>query len=167
MIRKHDSEPQQVAADQTRIVDIMTRGAVTVSPDLGIEPLIELFLERGLSRAPVVDDGGRLIGMVSKTDVVIDQYQRDDTEVDQSGAGGPGRHVYAERGFVRDIMTPVAFALPDTTSVGEAARRMIADNVHAVPVTSGGKVVGILSSMDVMAWVAGVELAQPAPRSPS
>jgi CBS domain-containing protein len=58
-------------------------------------------------------------------------------------------------------MTPVAFTLPESATVGEAARRMLADNVHAVPVTSeAGRVVGWLSSMDIVAWVGGVEVGR-------
>ncbi len=52
-------------------------------------------------------------------------------------------------------MTPVAFTLSETSTIGEAARRMLADNVHAVPVTSAdGHVTGVLSATDIVAWVA-------------
>lgn len=162
-----EAATQALDADRVRIGEIMTRGATTVRADLGIEQLVELFLEQGLSRVPVVDDGGRPIGVVSKTDLVIDQYERGDTEVSQLGAGEPGRHVHEVGGLVRDIMTPLALTLPASTPIGEAARRMLADNVHAVPVTSDtGQVIGWFSSTDLMAWVAGVELGQPAEARP-
>jgi CBS domain-containing protein len=129
---------QLLAADQTRIADIMTRDVITVRADLSQEQLVELFLDQNLSRVPVVDDNGRLIGVVSKTDLVIAQHERGDTEVSQAGAGGRDRHVHEVGGIVRDIMTPIAFTLPETTSIGEAARRMLAD----------------------MAWVAGAQFPQ-------
>jgi len=138
----------------------MTTKPVTVRADIEVEQLLELLLDRGLSRVPVVDEEGRLIGIVSKTDLVVDLHMRSDTEVDQLGAGGRGRHVHEVGALVRDVMTPVAFSLPATTSLGDATRRMIADNLHAVPVTSDtGRLIGILSATDVMAWVAGVQLA--------
>lgn len=161
MAKQSEPAPQLLAADRTRIGEIMTRGAITVRADLGLEQLVDLFLDQGISRVPVVDDDGRAIGMVSKTDLVIDQHARGDTEVSQIGAGGPGRHVHEIGGLVRDVMTPVALTLPATTSIGEAARRMLADNVHAVPVTSDdGQVIGLLSATDIMAWVAGVHFGQ-------
>jgi CBS domain-containing protein len=157
------ASPQLDAADRIRIGDLMTRTVVTVHADLGIEELVELLLDRGLSRVPVVDDEERLIGFVSKTDLVVDQHVRGDNvevevEVEQLGAGGRGRHVHEVSGLVRDVMTPAAFSLPATASLGEAARRMLADNLHAVVVTdAGGKLIGMLSATDVVAWVAGVE----------
>ena len=163
---------QPLAADRVPIGEIMTRGAITVRDDLGLEPLIDLFLEQGISRVPVVDERGRAIGFVSKTDVVIAQHERGDTEVSQAGAGAlagdDGRHVHEVGGLVRDIMTPIALTLPASMSVAEAARRMLADNVHAVPVTSEtGQVVGWLSSTDIVAWVAGVQLGHAVAASPA
>jgi CBS domain-containing protein len=149
------------AADRTCISDVMTRGAITVRADTGLEQLVELFLHQGLSRVPVIDDSGGVVGIVSKTDLVIDQHERGDTEVSQAGAGGQGRHVHEVGGLVRDVMTPVAFTLPPNTMLGEAARRMLADNVHAVPVVSEKhELVGMLSATDIVAWVAG-EFQQP------
>ena len=160
------ASPQLDAADRVRIGDLMTRGVVTVHPDLGIEELVELLLDRGLSRVPVVDDEDRLIGFVSKTDLVVDQHVRgDNIEVEQLGGGGRGRHVHEVSGLVRDVMTPAAFSLPETASLGEAARRMLADNLHAVLVTgAGGKLVGMLTATDVVAWVAGADVP-PSPPS--
>lgn len=157
---------QVLAADQTRIAEIMTRGAITVRADLSLEQLVELFLDQGISRAPVIDDHGRPIGVVSKTDLVIAQHERGDTEISQAGAGGRDRHVHEVGGIVRDIMTPIVFTLPETSSIGEAARRMLADNVHAVPVMSAeNQLVGVLSATDILAWVAGAQSSQPSASS--
>ncbi len=47
-------------------------------------------------------------------------------------------------------MTPVAFTLPETASIGEAARIMLADNAHAAPVVSpDNRVIGMLSATDI------------------
>ncbi len=74
--KKLQPAPQLLAADRARIGEIMTRGAVTVRADNSLEQLVALFLEQGISRVPVVDDDGRAIGIASKTDLVIDQYER-------------------------------------------------------------------------------------------
>ncbi|HET9626700.1 MAG TPA: protein-L-isoaspartate(D-aspartate) O-methyltransferase [Kofleriaceae bacterium] len=149
--------PQLIAAEDARVADIMTRDPITVHPELSLEQLRGLLLERDLSRAPVVDAHGRLIGMVGKTDLVVDQHQRGDNEVDQRGADEPGSHVHAIEGTVGDIMTPVAFTVHATTSVGDAARRMLRDHLHAVPVADyAGQLVGMVSASDIVAWVAGV-----------
>lgn len=148
--------PQLVAADRTAITDVMTVDVVTVRADLSIERLAELFLDQGLSRVAVVDELGRPIGVVSKTDLVIDAHTRGDTEVSQRGVRERGQHVHEVSALVRDIMTPVAFTLPASASLGDAARRLLADNVHAAPVVApDGHVIGHLSATDIMAWVAG------------
>jgi CBS domain-containing protein len=152
--------PQALAAERTRIYEVMTREPIAVREDQSVEQLVELFRERGLSRAPVVSGDGRVVGIVSKTDLIDDLHLRGDTEeVDQRGAGH-GQHVHAMGALVRDVMRPVVLSLPATTSLLEAARTMLAGNVHAVPVTSeaDGRVIGILSTTDVTAWVAGAPL---------
>lgn len=149
--------PQLVAADATSIADIMTRDPVVVHAELAIEDLVAVFLEQGISQAPVVGDDDKPIGIVSKTDLVTEQYMRGDTDVDQRGVVEPGLHVHEVGGIVRDVMTPIAFSLPASISIGAASRRMLADNIHAAPVIADdGHVIGILSATDVMAWVAGL-----------
>jgi CBS-domain-containing membrane protein len=149
--------PQLVAAEQARVADIMTPSPISVRPELSIEQLRELLLDRDISRAPVVDDRGRVIGMIGKTDLVVDLHQRGDNDVDQRGVLEPGTHVHATENTVRDVMTPVAFTVHATTSIGDAARRMLRDHLHAVPVVDhAGALLGMLSASDIVAWVAGV-----------
>jgi CBS domain-containing protein len=154
--------PQVLAAERTRIYEVMTREPIAVREDQSVEQVVELFRERGLSRAPVVSGDGRVVGIVSKTDLIDDLHLRGDTEeVDPQGAGY-GQHVHAMGALVRDVMRQVVLSLPATTSLLEAARTMLAGNVHAVPVTSeaDGRVIGILSTTDVTAWVAGAPLVR-------
>ncbi len=53
--------------------DIMTSPAVTVAGDIALFTLMALFSERSINRAPVVDDAGRLIGIVSRADIIRSQ----------------------------------------------------------------------------------------------
>jgi len=56
--------------DRVSIYEVMTKPAVTVHPDMDIRYASSLFGRLGLSRAPVVD-GGRVIGIISHTDMVM------------------------------------------------------------------------------------------------
>ncbi len=59
------------SADRVSIYEIMTKPAVTVHPDMNIKYASALFGRLGLSRAPVIDRDGNIVGIVSYTDMVI------------------------------------------------------------------------------------------------
>jgi len=97
------------------------------------------LLAKGFSGAPVVDDRGVPIGIISKSDLVRDQFL----------LGGGNKRV-------SEVMMPAAFTLPETASIYEAAALMAERHVHRVPVVAeDGRVVGIVSSLDVLRFVAG------------
>ena len=159
------SVPRPIDGARTALVrDIMTHHPVTARPDTGLEQVIELFVARELSHLPVVDDDGKAIGMISKTDVVRNAYLRGDTEVDQARTAQPGggylapsAHIHEADDLARDVMTPIALWVPETASIAEAAHVMSSGQLHALVVADAtGHVVGILSAVDIVAWVAGV-----------
>ena len=139
----------------------MTREIVCVSPDVSVESLATLFLERGIHAAPVVDDSGRLIGFVSMTDIVREQHDNADTEVDSPASPEPalrsGFHLEPlARATVAEVMSQGVLALHENTYVGQAAALMAFEGVHCVPIITGScEVVGILSTLDVLRWLAG------------
>jgi CBS domain-containing protein len=161
------------APAQLLVSEIMTKSVICVHPELGIEALTALFLEHGISGAPVVDRAGKPIGVVTKTDLVRAYSEAaggDDGQPlrvrTQSGAEyelGPGFHVEAiSRSTVADIMTAMTFALPETSPIGQAAGLMAYEGVHRVPIVSQtGEVVGLLSTLDVMRWLAEREGYRP------
>jgi len=57
--------------DRVSIYEVMTKPAVTISPDMNIRHASALFGRLGLSRAPVVNGAGEIIGIVSHTDMVL------------------------------------------------------------------------------------------------
>jgi CBS domain-containing protein len=144
----------------------MTGNVVCVRREVSIESLTALFLERDISGAPVVDDSGAPVGVVSKTDLVRERYMNGESvdaeplQVTQRrGLTYPlGGKFHAEpvaRATVADIMTPLAFTLHESTPLSQAAALMAYEGVHRVPVVSDdGRVVGVLSSLDVTRWLA-------------
>ena len=101
----------------------MTRKVICVSRDLGVESLMALLLHRGVSRVPVVDEFGRLIGIVSKTDLLREtleteglvEYELDHATACPSSEDELGQGWVHARDVVKtagDIMMPVVFRLP-------------------------------------------------------
>ena len=97
----------------------------------------------GVSAVPVLDENGAPIGIVSKTDMVR--------------AEDFGRQEEPGRLKAGDLMTPVAFTVPEFATVQEAADIMARAGVHRVfVVDEKGRATGVFSSMDIVRLVAGI-----------
>src|SRR5207249_6731847 len=66
--RRDRGQPDE---ESMRAADFMTQDVATVTPETSIKELCELFRDRRITGAPVVDSGGRLVGIVSKDDVLF------------------------------------------------------------------------------------------------
>jgi CBS domain-containing protein len=145
------------AADRVAISSLMTNEVTCVTRDVSVETVTALFLERGFGAVPVVDDEGFPIGVLSKTDLVRDHWERGDTTaVARSGEVADGMHVEElPRAVVGDLMTPLAYTLREDDPLSRAAAVMQVEAVHHLPVVSAdGRIVGMLSSLDFVRWVA-------------
>lgn len=154
-------------ADRTPVSAVMTTRVLAVRPDVSLDALADIFLDRGIGGAPVVDEEGRPVGMVSKTDLVRERLVTGDTGEAVAAGWQPSRghfRVEMESGFhaealpkalVAEVMTPTAFVLSENAPLAQAAALMAFEGVHRVPVVSDdGKVVGIITSLDVLRWMA-------------
>ncbi len=150
--------------------EAMTRKVLTLEPGMTLTEMEKLLLERGVSGAPVLD-GGRLVGVVSRADVVRVLYE-EQVKAQRLSAfysspfpiGIPTLEHLArdsrrisERMVklrVSDLMSPA----PITTSSGErlqaAAQLMSSKGIHRLPVVDGDELVGILSALDIVRQVA-------------
>lgn len=155
-------------AERTPVHSVMTARVTAVRPDVSLESLTELLLDLGIGGAPVVDDAGRPVGVVSKTDLLRERFERGDTaEADlRRRPGAPGRvevgpGFHAEdlpRATVSDVMTRAAFTISEKAPISQAAALMAFEGVHRVPVVSeDGRVSGIVTTLDLLRWLAQVE----------
>jgi CBS domain-containing protein len=145
------------AGDRVAIAEVMSRDVFCVTKEVSVESLTALFLERGISAAPVVNGDGFPIGVVSKTDLVRHQWENGDTsELVQTDEVPDGMHVASVgQVTVGDLMMPLAFTLAEDEPLSRAAAIMAVEAVHHLPVVAAdGRVVGILSSLDFVRWVA-------------
>jgi CBS domain-containing protein len=136
----------------------MSRDVVTVRAGTSLESVVELMLAQGLSRVPVVDEQRRPVGIVSKTDVVEESHDREDlAELPRRGEAQRGFHVHGEGAVVDDVMSRTLLTVEESASVERVAELMVSRHVHGVPVVdSRGELAGFVSTMDVLAWLAGL-----------
>jgi CBS domain-containing membrane protein len=134
------------------IADIMTCDVFTLEASCNVDQAaLELSL-RGFSGAPVRDEAGRLVGVLSRSDL-MDPERHD---------GAPGAKV------VRDLMTRAMFTLHPSAPVIHAIRLMVREEIHRVIVMDDSRrMVGIITSSDVLDALARGELSEtpmPEPR---
>ncbi len=138
--------------------DIMTGDVVCLNQDLDIHECEKMLVERGISGAPVVDVEGHLKGVLSKTDLVAYHY----TTGEEAQAGQSYR-LDAARGTrivefnvptAGEVMTPVPCVATEGTRISELAALMTRRAVHRIVICRNRRVVGIVTSMDILRAVA-------------
>ena len=137
-----------------RTGDVMTGDPVTVNASASMAEVSHLFAASRLHSAPVVDDAGRCVGIITASDFV----QRADAycESDQQ----PNAVVHGEKGilveprsfdYVSDCMTGCVQTISPTTPLIQAAKIMTGAHLHVLPVIDDHRPVGVLSNLDVVA----------------
>ena len=127
------------------VAELMQRNVKTVSADATVADAIVSLADAHISGMPVVDGIGKVIGVLSTTDVLTAE-----AEIDEPGA----REALLENTMVRDIMTPRPYTIGPREDAREAARQMLYADVHRLFVAEGDQVVGIISTTDIVRAVA-------------
>jgi len=136
--------------------DIMRKSVVTVKSYITAQELAKVFSERCISGAPVIDQNGRVIGVVSQTDLVNARSgQSSGIPLFHAAEDEPttavGMHYEVMDGTrVDELMTPGAISFDEETPVVELARAMTERHIHRVLVTRKGRLAGIVTTMDMM-----------------
>jgi CBS domain-containing protein len=140
--------------------DVMVSPVVTVKPSASVKEVARLLLERRISAVPVVDDQGKVVGIISEGDLI--HRAEADTERQRSwwlrGLTGEetlaAEYVKAHARKVADLMTsPVKTATPDTP-LHEVATLMEGNAIKRVPIVKDGQLVGIVSRANLVRAVA-------------
>jgi CBS domain-containing protein len=131
------------------VSELMRTDLKVVEPDATIEDTVIILADGHVSALPVVDPRGRLIGVVSTTDVL-------QAEADCETAAD--RERLFENTTVREIMTSRPITVLPDTEVREAALQMLYLDIHRVFVEDEGKLVGVLSQSDVVRAVATAKI---------
>ena len=122
---------------------IMSRDVICAREDLEVEALMDLMMRRRIGCVPVVDDRGRPIGMVTKFDLV---------EQLLAARGDSGAPAVTTTG---QVMMPLAITLDEHATIAHAAAMMSLEDVHHVAIVAGGgALIGIVSTMDIVRWLA-------------
>jgi CBS domain-containing protein len=151
-VLEHGPEPSSLVQlmEQTPIRALMGASVTCVDSELALDEVAAVLERERLQAAPVVEDTGVLIGMVSRSDLVRGRH------VAQC-EGDPGSRFPPDciGLVVDDVMSTDVPTLVETATVLEATVFFAEHGVHRVPVvTPGGEVVGVLSLIDLVRWLA-------------
>ena len=142
--------------------EIMTRDVLTARDSWSVDELAEFLIEHGISGAPVESEEGRLVGVVSMTDIVRHRSLpvmeiRGPHEYYQALEHSFAREEISslrfgaeDRTTVRDIMTEVVFEVGEDATLSDVADAMIRGRIHRVFVTRDRRPIGVVSALDVM-----------------
>jgi CBS domain-containing protein len=137
-----------------RVENVMTVDVVTTTPETSLKEVARVLSDRGISGLPVVDDDGRIAGVISEADVLAKVHSAPDPRVGvvRRLLGRDKRRDRARFGarVVRDTMTSPAITIEPHWSVSVAAERMVVHGVNRLPVTQRERLVGIVTRADLV-----------------
>jgi len=126
------------------ISSIMTRNLISLTPTNSVSDVHDIFRENRIHHIPVVHDN-KLVGIVSKSDYLFFQKGFTTTEVDKQIES-----LRLSAYTVNDIMTKGIAKLKSTDRISVAIEIFKENLFHAIPVVDDGKLVGILTTFDLI-----------------
>ena len=137
----------------------MTKEVISLKPEESVKHAAKGFVDNKIGGAPVIDDDGRLVGLISESDLIsqdvkihfpsyihlLDSYiflespKRFEETLKRAAAAK-----------VEELMTTEVVTVAPDTSIEEVATLMIEKHIGRIPVVSGGKVIGIITKGDIV-----------------
>ncbi|MEW5704361.1 MAG: CBS domain-containing protein [Pseudomonadota bacterium] len=136
--------------------DVMSSPVITVKPYASVKEAATLFLDRGISAVPVVDDAGRLVGIVSEGDLIhrseIGTERRRSwwllLVAEEQALAADYIKTHAIK--VADVMTRTVITATPETPLHEIAMTMEKNGIKRVPIVRDGQLVGIVSRANLV-----------------
>jgi CBS domain-containing protein len=149
--------------------DLMTTSVITVAPDTQVREAAQIMLRHRISAVPVVDSAGKLVGIVSEGDLLhraeagTERRRSWWLDLIASPESRAYDYVKSHAVHVRDVMSTNTITVSPETSISEIAEILEERRIKRVPVTSAGRVVGIVSRADLLHGVATSKVDGTAP----
>lgn len=151
-----DGTIRQTMEAAMKAEDVMTQYVTSVGPDDAVSKVIRIMLQNEISGLPVLDEHGRLIGMITEGDLL----RRVETGTQRRRARwieffmGPGRsaeeYVRSHGRRVSELMTQDPVSVTEDTPLQDVVTLMEKRRIKRVPVVRGDKVVGIVSRANLL-----------------
>lgn len=119
--------------------ELMSPNPVSLRQDASIAEAIDALIERGYSAAPVIDEAGRPVGVLSRTDILV-HHREEVRQIRTNSASNVG-----------DLMTPTVFTVSTSTPAADVVRRMCEWKVRQLfVVDEHNALIGVVSALDIV-----------------
>lgn len=142
------------------IADIMSRDPITVRPDTPLSQAIQILAERKISGLPVVDEAGKMVGVISETDLMWREAEVTppayimllDSVIYLENPGRYERELHKALGqTVGEVMTKNVTTIQATDPVQKAAQILLHKDIRRLPVVdTEGHLLGIVTRGDII-----------------
>jgi CBS domain-containing protein len=139
--------------------DIMTTEVITLSPQTDIAQAAKTLLDHGINGAPVVNETGKLLGILCQSDLVVQQKRLPlptiftllDGIISLTSSKQIEKEVRKIAALtVAEAMTTDPVSIEPDTSLETIASLMVDKRFHTLPVVESGRLVGIVGKEDVL-----------------
>jgi CBS domain-containing protein len=128
--------------EATRAADLMSPNPMSIRAEATVPEVVDALTGRGYSAAPVIDERGRPVGVISRADVLIHERERM-----RARGAGPA----ADPARAADLMTPAVFSVTPVTSADKVIEQMVTFKVHQLYVVDDDQLlVGVVTIHDVL-----------------
>ena len=129
---------------------IMTTNLKVVRPDSSVTTVKEMFNKYDFRHLPVVDDGNRLVGIISRED-----YFRLFATLSRNTSGRTWTQNEIQYLKAKNIMTEYPMTLDPDDTIGLAGDIFLANKYHALPIVEDDELLGIVTVHDLLAYAFG------------
>jgi CBS-domain-containing membrane protein len=140
--------------------DVMVFPVITVKPSSSVKEVATTLLERRISAVPVVDDQGKLVGIISEGDLMHRSEAGTERQRSWWLLGWTGdetlaaEYVKAHARKVADVMTRIVITATPETPLHDIAALLERNSIKRVPIVKDGQLVGIVSRANLIQAVA-------------
>ncbi|MBO9127018.1 MULTISPECIES: CBS domain-containing protein [unclassified Rhizobium] len=134
--------------------DVMTRDVVHISPATGVRHAVAVMLQNNVSGLPVVDDQGRVCGMLTEGDLLL----RREIRLSPRPARSPEiiseldleRYINSNGWSVADVMSQDVIVAGPYSEISDIAQSLQTHRIKRLPIVEDGKLIGIVSRRDIL-----------------
>jgi predicted transcriptional regulator len=125
--------------DAATAADLMSPSPTSVRKDATLSEVLAMMMAKGFQAAPVIDETGKPVGVLSRSDILIHQGESAPDPVEKASTK------------VGDLMTPAVFSVTTDTPAHKVVEELVQLKVHQLYVTDANHVVvGVITAHDVL-----------------